>query len=159
MHRLVIALAFVAVIAVAVSSLSRAGYCFGVGRWVSERERMEAAIGLALSGGNARQTLEPTRRGDTPMEFWTPPYASGAEFLAAHPGCCRFGVDTHYEFPPITRGEAGITTVVVDFDVQARAHDGSERPITARTTVAVDRCGRRSDGFAFFRVGRTSWHD
>ena len=159
MRRVLVVFAVVLAAVLVMNGFGRAGYCFGEGRWVSDGEKMEAAIGLALGGGNARRRVYPSRPGDTEMEFRTPAYASGAEFLAAHPGCCRIGVDTVPDWGPITRGDAGITTVVVDFQVRGQSRDGSERPITVRTTVAVDECGRRSDNFAFFRVGRTTWHD
>lgn len=159
MHRLVIA-AVVAMAAIFTAiQLSRTGYCFGERRWLSEREKIEAATSIALRGGDAWYSVQRTRPNDEEMTFRSPPYTSAAEFLAAHSDCCRIGADYHGEVPPISRGEAGTTNVMVDFRVRAATLDGSEQPITVRTNITVDGCGRRYDSYGFFRVGRTSWQD
>lgn len=150
MGKLLIGLTLVVATLVVLGSLGHAGFCFGQRRFLPEREKIEAAVGKALGGGHARGWVRAD--GDDGLPFRTPPYASGAEFLAVHPDCCRLGPEGPSELLPVATNEARITVVVVDFKVQAIGRDGAERPITVRTNVAVTACGKAHGDLRFRRI-------
>jgi hypothetical protein len=79
--------AFILVLLVSASGLSAGGFCFGQGRFLSDREFIDAAI-LDLMKGRGSYLIQ-TIDGKTRTEVSGIPYASKDDFNSENPDCCN----------------------------------------------------------------------
>jgi hypothetical protein len=133
--------------------LSHSGFCFNEKRFLSDGDKIEAAVGAALlhAGREFRVDSLIGGGGNRLLARLAQP-VSADDFLRANPECCRIGAEGPPHLLPVDSGKLRITVVAIDMPGVLLQNGTPESVITASTNVAVDACGKIRGHFNFWRI-------
>jgi hypothetical protein len=140
--------------------LNYAGYCHAEGRYLSEREQIEAAIRAVLviypPTVDLYEIADGERRLTGRAEPSDPiPYADIADFLGINERCCELTEigEEGYTIPWDDRVSGKLSTLVrVKYVVRYDDRYGNRFSEPAETIVGISNCGRRARSLLTARV-------
>jgi hypothetical protein len=121
------------------------GYCHGSGRFLTDREKVDAAIGSAIASYPPTLASLGNYPPENPIR-----YASIEEFRRLNPDCCRLS-ETAPNAPEVSflsRVQGSNSTYVhVDYLVRFRDKNGTEITERSGTFSAISNCGHAWPGY------------